>query len=203
MQSCIKDDSEILTPVMIQLSDELPLTLIQNFLTERERKHILDVSKTINSQASTVATKGGNAVSDDRTSTSKSIQNPDEVIRCIQERIATYALQPVTHLEPLQLTSYKETQQYRPHFDAFSGNPKNQRTTTLLTFLNDVEDNCGGKTYFPDLDVAVTPTAGDALVWNSLDWKGDIEKKSLHSGCPLTCSSEKHVMNAWFRAHDL
>ena len=172
-------------------------------MTKRERKHILDVSATIEPQASTVTTKGGNAVSNDRTSTTKFIQKPDEVIGCIRERIATYALQPITHLEPLQLTSYKQTQQYRPHFDAFSGKPKNQRTTTLLAFLNDVDDDCGGKTYFPKLDIAVTPTAGDALIWNSLDWKGDIEKKSLHSGCPLTCSSEKHVMNAWFRAHSL
>lgn len=63
-----------------------------------------------------------------------------------------------------QLIRYRKGGHYIPHSDAGSGELAN-RYFTVLCYLND--DFEGGKTRFPSLEHAATPTAGKAIVFPS------------------------------------
>ncbi|CAL1544117.1 unnamed protein product [Lymnaea stagnalis] len=49
--------------------------------------------------------------------------------------------------------------------------------------MNDVEK--GGATVFPKLNISVFPVKNMALMWYNLNPAGEIERNTLHAGCPV------------------
>ena len=65
---------------------------------------------------------------------------------------------PIEHGEGIQILKYTPGQEYKAHYDFFSSTSKaanNNRISTLIMYLNDVEQ--GGETFFPKLNLSVTP----------------------------------------------
>ncbi|CAE7535583.1 unnamed protein product [Symbiodinium pilosum] len=108
----------------------------------------------------------------------------------------------MVRLEPLQLIRYSPGQYYRPHMDTheepqrMSSYSGEQRTHTLLVFMNDVpKEDGGGHLSFPNLGLQVLPRAGDAVLWPNLR-DGKPDPQALHEGvAPNSC--EKVAMNVW------
>lgn len=82
-----------------------------------------------------------------------------------------------------QLLKYEAGDHYLPHLD--TGVDLEQRYFSVLCYLND--DFQGGRTLFPTLDYAVTPSAGQAVLFPSM----------YRHGSEPVISGRKFVLVSW------
>lgn len=179
--------------------------MFHNFLSPEECDHIIEVSEKRLSRSGVVDTSsGGSTLSTIRTSFGVFLdRGEDEVVRAIEDRIAKWTLLPVGNGEGLQVLRYNKEQKYDAHWDYFfhkdgisnGGN----RYATVLTYLADTEE--GGETVFPNIPapggvnegfsdcakyhLAAKPKKGTAILFHSIKPSGDLERKSLHTACPV------------------
>lgn len=117
----------------------------------------------------------------------------------IERRIAQLMHMPVEHAEGLQVLHYGPGQEYRAHHDYFApGTPsaRNNRISTLVIYLNDVEE--GGETVFPLLEIAVKPKRGSAVYFEYFYGNPELNHLTLHSSAPVI-RGEKWVATQWMR----
>lgn len=212
MWSCLPDDKRTVHPIFRQLnSDKAVITEIENLLLPEEAAYLVNSGNQHGFKDSTVMRNGGHERDEQRTSrTSFLSKNSDPVVDCIGKRIATLANQPVTHMEPMQVTDYTHKQEYRAHHDYFNDKKgKAERTTTVFAYLDEKncsEKLCGGSTTFHELKqpdgepLRVFPKVGNAVMWSNRTPDGGLNSDTLHSGEKLTCKNAHKVgLNAWFR----
>ena len=206
MKSCVPGDSQKTSAIKSNLWDAgASVTGINDFLTEKEADHLIKLSSENCSASKVIGNNKTNVSSSSRTSTSCFInKGADEVVQCIEKKIADLAGRHVTHLEPLQVTRYKKGQQYKAHFDYFAKPENGQRTTTVFTYLKGLDEHCGGATAFSELKtngepLRVRPIAGNAVLWENLHSNGKGNKLTMHGGEPVLCDAEKIGLNAWFQ----
>ncbi|PGS47992.1 2OG-Fe(II) oxygenase [Bacillus sp. AFS041924] len=124
-------------------------------------------------------------------------ESETELIKRIEKRIEMIMNIPIEHAEPLQVLHYEPGQQYKPHFDYFSNHrTKNNRISTLLLYLNDVEE--GGETIFPELNYSVSAKKGTALYFEYFYQDETINELTIHAGSPVI-TGEKWVATQWMR----
>lgn len=191
-----------------QVADDPLVWVIDDFVSDDERGHIVELGSQDMSEAK-VSRLGKNAPSEKRTGRVGWVKhNQTPAIRAVVKRVGDLVGLPVSHAESLQVVHYAETQQYKPHFDAWDiGTPKGREKTarggnrlvTALMYLNDVGD--GGATVFPELDLEVEAVPGRLCLFHDL-LVGSSERHphSLHGGMPVT-GGEKWACNLWFREH--
>ena len=175
---------------------------------------------------STVVSVDSGSISEVRTSFSTYLQrNEHPVETCLEHRAASLVQTDVWNVEPLQVhlaasgaillyriiikvVWYREGQQYEAHHDYFSiddvGSLQElkrggQREITIFGYLNTLEDDEGGETYFPELNITLTPKKGDALMWYNVDPRGEEDPRTLHGGAPVKKGAEKWGTNIWIR----
>ena len=178
--------------------------LFEKFLTEEEADHIRQVSEVRLERSGVVENDGSSSVSEIRTSSGTFLaRGEDDVVKRVEERIATWTLLPAENGEGLQVLRYEKTQKYDAHWDYFfhkdgisnGGN----RFATVLMYLTDVEE--GGETVFPNIPapggenvgfsecarhhLAARPRKGDAILFHSIQPSGALERRSLHTACPV------------------
>jgi prolyl 4-hydroxylase len=122
------------------------------------------------------------------------------------DRIAQIVGLPLAQAESLQVIHYAETQEYKPHFDAWDPATERgkrcmerggQRLVTSLLYLNDVA--AGGGTCFPKLDMEVRALQGRMVLFhNCYPGTNQRHPESLHGGLPVE-AGEKWACNLWFR----
>lgn len=120
-------------------------------------------------------------------------------IQRIEMRIAELMNVPLEHAEGLQVLHYGPGQEYREHHDFFAANTlaaRNNRISTLVIYLNDVEE--GGETVFPLLNIAVKPKRGSALYFEYFYRDESLNNLTLHSSAPVI-RGEKWVATQWMR----
>jgi prolyl 4-hydroxylase len=120
-------------------------------------------------------------------------------IQRIENRISQLMNVPIEHAEGLQVLHYGPGQEYRAHYDFFNPNSpsaRNNRISTLVIYLNDVEE--GGETVFPLLELAVKPKRGTAVYFEYFYRDQEINKLTLHSSVPVV-RGEKWVATQWMR----
>lgn len=106
---------------------------------------------------------------------------------------------PIENAELLQLTRYRQGQEYQPHYDYFNieeGKPvhKVDRCATALLYLNDGFE--GGATVFPRLNITVFPRQGDMLYF---EYPRDVADLTLHAG-EAVIKGEKRIASLWIRS---
>lgn len=211
MNSCIPGDRGASAHRSKLWENGASVTGIDDLLTEREARYLIDAADRSGSckRSKVMSTDNKRTVdSSARTSTTCFLdKGGDEVIRCIEEKLAAVAQRPVSHLEPLQVTRYTQGQQYKPHFDFFTNGHKpgdRQRTATLFTYIQGIDEGCGGATVFSELKtdgkpLRVHPVTGNAVLWDNLLPDGSGNRNTRHGGEPVTCDHvEKIGLNAWF-----
>ena len=151
-------------------------------------------------------TSGHDVVSDQRASRGMFFRLEENAfIARIDRRLSLLMNLPLENGEGLQVLHYPEGAGSDPHFDYLQ--PTNaanrdsirrsgQRTSTLVTYLNDVP--AGGQTLFPALGWAVSPLRGNAVYFEYADDHGRVDARSLHASAPVA-QGEKWVVTKWMR----
>lgn len=179
--------------------NKLKVTKINNFLSKKECKHIINNVKTFKS--STVISKN-RIISSGRTSTSHMFKKSDKLISFIETRICKMFNIKLQQLEPIQLTKYTKGQEYKYHYDYFKQNNSNQRHYTIIIYLNDIPQGSGGTTDFFYGENFI-PIEGNMIWWSNLNDDLTCNKMTLHSGKPILNDSCKYILTIWTRVNPL
>lgn len=123
----------------------------------------------------------------------------------LEQRLAAVMNCPPENGEGLQVLRYGPGAHTAPHFDFLvPGNEANraslvrsgQRVSTLLIYLNDVEQ--GGETHFPEAGFSMVPVRGNGLYFEYANSLRQVDLLSAHAGLPVG-AGEKWVMTKWMR----
>lgn len=133
-----------------------------------------------------------------RTSSGVFCEESETVVK-IEKRISQIMNIPIEHGDGLQVLLYTPGQEYKPHFDFFADTSRasaNNRISTLVMYLNDVEE--GGETTFPILNLSVFPNKGMAVYFEYFYNNHELNERTLHAGAPVN-KGEKWVATMWMR----
>mmetsp|Transcript_15343 Transcript_15343/g.18492 ORF Transcript_15343/g.18492 Transcript_15343/m.18492 type:complete len:276 (+) Transcript_15343:149-976(+) len=203
------------------ISWEPRASIYHNFLTKDECLHLIHKAAPKMERSMTVDNDtGGERLDTARTSSGTFFKRgEDEVIRQIEDRLASWSMVPMEHGEGLQILHYEVGQQYQPHFDYFhdAEHQKNQRIATVLMYLTDVDEGgetlfpngipipqkegeqksgktsfseCVGKTASGEPRPHIVPRQGDALLFWSLHTDTGLDPSSLHASCPVIAGNK-------------
>ena len=178
-----------------------------NFLTDKECEHFIEISKPLLKRAQVSSNKSGE-ISPGRTGQNCWIKhNRDEITLRIGEKIAAEVGIPLSHAEAYQVIYYDKTQEYREHCDGWDHDDSEksircmqyggQRMTTALCYLNTVKK--GGHTRMTKLNIDVDAEKGKLLIFTNV-YKDTNKRHPLseHAGTPVI-EGEKWAFNLWFR----
>jgi len=107
--------------------------------------------------------------------------------------------------EGIQAQRYEVEGHFKPHCDYFSEDAdahrtacsvRGNRTWTFMVYLDDDMD--GGATRFTQIDCAIRPKTGMAVLWNNLHPDGSPNPATRHCGEPVT-RGHKTIITKWFR----
>eukprot|EP00927_Polykrikos_kofoidii_P059534 TRINITY_DN54684_c0_g1_i1.p1 TRINITY_DN54684_c0_g1~~TRINITY_DN54684_c0_g1_i1.p1 ORF type:complete len:442 (+),score=58.57 TRINITY_DN54684_c0_g1_i1:122-1447(+) len=180
--------------------------VVPNFLSDVEIDHLLAlaseywapsaVDETVE-RADKEADRRQNRQSSVRTSFSCCLRSSQtEVVRSIEQRLATLACIDVDYLERLNLVRYSPGQFFNEHLDG------GHRPKTVFIYLNDLPDDDGGETLFPRLGIRLVPRKGYAVMWSNVSVSGSEDLRLFHAGlAPKT--SVKYGVNCFFNEKPL
>ncbi|KAK5964662.1 Oxoglutarate iron-dependent oxygenase domain containing protein, partial [Trichostrongylus colubriformis] len=111
------------------------------------------------------------------------------------------------YCERWQILSYSPGGHYAPHYDYFEYKSseqwdqwyKNSGNRFATFFLMLQPATRGGGTVFPNLNVSVKASAGDAVFWTNMDATESKAIKSIHGGCTVW-EGEKLAATLWIRS---
>ncbi|WP_028547124.1 2OG-Fe(II) oxygenase [Paenibacillus taiwanensis] len=186
------DDREIR---IVARFEEPLVVVLGNVLSEEECDELVEHSRE-RLQRSKIGEE--RAVNQIRTSSGVFCEE-NETITKIEQRISQIMNIPIEHGDGLQVLLYTPGQEYKPHYDFFAETSRasvNNRISTLVMYLNDVED--GGETTFPQLQFSVFPNKGMAVYFEYFYSKHELNQLTLHAGTPVI-KGEKWVATMWMR----
>ena len=129
----------------------------------------------------------------------------NELVARLDRRVSEAMGLPVEHGEGFQVLHYSAGTRNAPHFDFLQpSNDANrasiarsgQRVSTLVAYLNDVEE--GGETVFPSIGWTVSPRRGSAVCFEYCNRLGHVDPHSVHAGGAVV-RGEKWVLTKWMR----
>ncbi|MHA0856379.1 2OG-Fe(II) oxygenase [Paenibacillus sp. CMAA1364] len=194
IQSIYSIDNHIITATI--LNEEPLIMKFDHVLSNEECQALIDSaasrlekSKLVNKEVSQI-----------RTSKSMFFDKDESLfINTIENRISSLMQVPIAHAEGLQILHYEVGQEYKEHYDFFGlDHPSsyNNRISTLVIYLNDVEE--GGETTLPNLGITVKPVIGSAVYFEYFYNNHILNELTLHSGKPVI-QGEKWVATQWMR----
>ncbi|WP_138752541.1 2OG-Fe(II) oxygenase [Paenibacillus sinopodophylli] len=127
----------------------------------------------------------------------------NETITRIEKRFSQIMNIPIAHGDSMQVLLYTPGQEYQPHYDFFAEKSRasaNNRISTMVMYLNDVEE--GGETAFPMLNISVIPNKGMAVYFEYFYSNHELNDFTLHAGTPVI-KGEKWVATMWMRRQAL
>lgn len=184
------EDREI--NIIAKLEEPL-IVVLGNVLSDEECDALIGLSKDKLKRSKIGNTRNEN---DMRTSSSTFMEEGEsEVVTRVEKRVSQIMNIPYENGEGLQILNYKIGQEYKAHFDFFK-NASNPRISTLVMYLNDVEE--GGETYFPKLNFSVSPQKGMAVYFEYFYDNQELNDLTLHGGAPVIIG-DKWAATQWMR----
>ena len=179
---------------------EAPLIVVLgNVLSDEECDELIKQSR---EQLQRSKIGGKHTVNEIRTSSGVFCEE-NETITKIEKRISQIMNIPIAHGDGLQVLLYTPGQEYQPHYDFFAETSRasaNNRISTIIMYLNDVEE--GGETAFPMLNFSVLPNKGMAVYFEYFYSNQQLNDLTLHAGTPVI-EGEKWVATMWMRKQAL
>ena len=198
IQSMYSVDNYVITAEV--LNEEPLIVKFHNVLSDEECQTLIECaasrlkrSKLANKEFSQIRTSSGMFFDD----------NENPLITTIEKRVSRLMNLPIEHAEGFQVLHYEPGQEFKAHFDYFSEHhpsSKNNRISTLVMYLNEVEQ--GGETTFPNLGLTVTPTKGSAVYFEYFYNDQRLNELTLHSSAPVI-RGEKWVATQWMRKQQI
>ncbi|MEI4828787.1 2OG-Fe(II) oxygenase [Bacillus sp. FJAT-53711] len=192
----VTEDREI--QIISRLEEPL-IVVLANVLSDEECEMLIEMSKNKMKRSKIGVSRKTNDI---RTSSGTFLEESEAVTR-IERRIASIMNVPVEHGEGLHILKYTVGQEYKAHYDFFAENSaaaNNNRISTLVMYLNHVEE--GGETFFPKLNLSVSPKKGMAVYFEYFYQDASLNKLTLHGGAPVS-KGEKWVATQWIRRRPL
>ncbi|GGG67454.1 2OG-Fe(II) oxygenase [Paenibacillus radicis (ex Gao et al. 2016)] len=190
------DDREI----RILAKYEAPLVVVLgNVLSHEECDELINNSR---EQLQRSKIGGDHAINQIRTSSGVFCEQNETIAR-IEKRFSQIMNIPIEHGDGLQVLLYTPGQEYQPHYDFFAESSRasaNNRISTLVMYLNDVEE--GGETAFPMLNISIFPNKGMAVYFEYFYNDHELNDFTLHAGTPVI-KGEKWVATMWMRRQAL
>mmetsp|Transcript_74471 Transcript_74471/g.116504 ORF Transcript_74471/g.116504 Transcript_74471/m.116504 type:complete len:569 (-) Transcript_74471:85-1791(-) len=183
---------------------EPKIYLVPNFISDEECNHLLELSRA-NWAPTLVMTAGPNGSPDDLKQKSSTLRTSHgsvidyaatPMVADIEKRLSNLAGMDVNHLERLVMVRYQEGQEYKIHHDG------TWRLVTIFIYLNDLDEDAEGETFFPNLDIKIKPRKGCAVMWpNTCGVASDgthlEDTRVMHAGLPpIGCT--KFGVNCFF-----
>lgn len=192
-------------PQLRRIEAPFPLYTLDDFITPEQCAGIVEISRA-RMQPSPLSRAHYDA--EFRTSTTSNLWEIDDPrARELDDRICRTLGMRASYSEGIQAQRYEVGQRFKPHLDCFEpgsstfqrfAGMRGNRTWTFMVYLNEVLE--GGATRFPQIDVAIQPRPGLALLWNNLLEDGSPDQRTLHSGEPVLRGC-KVIITKWFRVH--
>ena len=192
----------------MKYSDDPLVETYEDFLSEEECQHFIDISKDDLKRA-LVSDNSNGYISKGRTGSNTWIKHDfDDITKSVGERISKIVGIPLENVESYQIIHYDKTQEYKNHYDSWEHNESEKtlrcmkyggaRLMTALCYLNIVEK--GGGTKMTKLDITISSEQGKMLVFQNTISKDDHTRHPLseHAGLPVE-EGEKYAFNLWFR----
>lgn len=190
------------------LNHDPPVVYLKNLLTPWECRYLIELSKP-KLESSTMII-GNQELVNKQSRSSRSafitkngqLPNDNPVIHRFLNRLSQLCGRSVNHFEGMKVVNYQPGEQYLAHHDYFREHTNfikesGDRQMTFFVYLNDLDEDQGGATCFPELDLKVKPRAGDGVFWVNIDFEGNYFDKTLHAG--EVVKSEKWGVNIWVR----
>ncbi|WP_028391924.1 2OG-Fe(II) oxygenase [Bacillus cihuensis] len=182
--------------IVARLEEPL-IVVLGNVLSDEECDELIRLSKDKMHRSKIGVSHEVNEI---RTSNSMFFQeNENDIITKIEKRISSIMNIPIEHGEGIQILQYTPGQEYKAHFDFFTSASNatiNNRISTIVMYLNDVEH--GGETFFPKLNFSVSPQKGMAVYFEYFYNDQNLNELTLHGGAPVI-TGEKWVATQWMR----
>jgi len=179
--------------------EEPLIVVLDKVLSNQECDQLIEFSKD-KLKRSKISSTGEEEVNEIRTSSSMFFQESEnDILEELEKRISDIMCIPIEHAEGIQILRYTPGQEYKAHYDFFnsaSKAAKNNRISTLVIYLNDVEE--GGETYFPKLNLSISPKKGSAVYFEYFYNSEYLNELTLHGGAPVI-KGEKWVATQWMR----
>ena len=192
----------------MKYSDNPLVETYEDFLSEEECQHFIDISKDDLKRA-LVSDNSNGYISKGRTGSNTWIKHDfDDITKSVGERISKIVGIPLENVESYQIIHYDKTQEYKNHYDSWEHNESEKtlrcmkyggaRLMTALCYLNTVKN--GGGTKMTKLDITISSEQGKMLVFQNTISKDDHTRHPLseHAGLPVE-EGEKYAFNLWFR----
>lgn len=180
------------------------LRVIDNFVTRDEAEYLIGIARE-NLARSMVVIDGKPVLEGGRTSSHTVVfhrYQQDTKVLPIIARGAMLAGVPAENAEQIYVSRYGPGEFYHGHYDVAGDFLTSHRLCTMLVYLNDLNSDQGGATYFRDLKVAVQPVAGRAVCWTNTNPDGSTHAETLHAALPPEGEdTEKWVIQLWFRPY--
>ena len=184
-------------PGIRQIHKDPDIYEVDNFLTDEECDRII-------TKATPYAEKSMQYIEEEQkyvehvSRTYKHAVIPKREIPSINAKITSMACCSISEVGSNIFLHYEEGKQQKVdvHVDAGKmseselfnidyGEPdKYQMWGVLFCYLNDVDATTGGSTYFPEIDLRITPKKGSALIHFSADLQGRADGRTFHTGTP-------------------
>jgi prolyl 4-hydroxylase len=195
------------------VSQDPKISIVPEFLNPEECMHLIQLGEGQGFQRSLVgrgfyttkeadASEGfENVPSESRTSQSVTLlPSHDSLVAFIEAKLCGLVDLPLDNLESLVLVKYEPGQVFRAHHDGIF------RSKTVFIYLNDLPENAGGETRFPDINLRIRPRAGTAVVWSNSQRleNGTLvqDDRLLHEGLPpIGCV--KYGVNSFFNYNEM
>jgi hypothetical protein len=106
---------------------------------------------------------------------------------------------PTYHFEPIQILKYNVGESFVAHHDYSYQEltlPCGPRVITFFLYLSDVEE--GGETFFPVLNISITPKKGRGVVWaNTLSRDPSMKDSRMTHEAKTVTRGVKYAANVW------
>lgn len=179
---------------------------VDNFCTDEECEYLIERAAE-RLAASTVVDESDDSLVESayRISTDASVyslRNRDPVAYRFVVRAAMLLGVPTTHAENFPVTYYSSGGYFHEHMDAFDSF-HGDRHYTVLVYLNDVGENAGGETMFPELRLTAQPRKRRAIVWRNYNNDGTVNQLSKHAALKVAEGAEKWIVQLGFRRYPM
>ena len=190
----------------VQSVADTGLKIVDNFCTREEADYLINKAREQLRKSQVII--DGKPVDDRGRTSSHSVtfhrHHQDSHVLPIIARGAMLAGVPRDHAEQIYVSRYGDGEFYHGHYDFSDSFQTDHRLCTMLIYLNDLDQNEGGATYFKDLNIAVQPKMGRAIIWTNMNPDGSKHLETLHAALPPRgAETEKWVIQLWFRPYQM
>ena len=205
----LKNPEQFIGVETLVANEDPPVIMIRGLLTPWECRHLISLAGP-KLEDSTMIVNGKEVVNrKSRSSRSAFITksgklHDDPVIHRFLGRLSEMIDVPIDHFEGMKVVNYRKGEEYTAHKDYFGAGTSfvekvGDRMYTFFVYLNDMTEEQGGATAFPDLGLKVMPEAGSAMFWVNIDHNGKYFTKTTHAGEAVNTDREKWGVNVWIR----